>query len=77
MPYYDYRCTVSGRTVEVRHGMSESPTTWGDLVKLGVDQDETPADAPVERLMSTPAPTPGSSSGPSNAGGCGSGCACH
>jgi predicted nucleic acid-binding Zn ribbon protein len=76
MPYYEYHCASNGRTLEVRHSMSERLTTWGQVARAaGLDADETPADAPVERLMSTPVPLTGSGS---EAGfqGCGSGCAC-
>ena len=41
----------------------------------GTDVGDTPADTPVERLMSTPVPLTGSS-GDADAQGCGSGCAC-
>jgi len=79
MPYYEYRCPSNGRTVEVRHGMEERLETWGALVdRAGVALGGTPADAPVERLMSAPVPAAGST--PRSDGGdfqgCGAGCAC-
>jgi hypothetical protein len=76
MPYYEYRCAANGRTVEVRHGMHERLETWGDLAQVaGLGPDNTPADAPIERLMSAPVPAPGA--GPEAAPvGCGPGCAC-
>lgn len=53
MPAYSYRCPANGRTLEVRHGMSEQLTTWGELCKRAeVDLEETPADTPVERMLS-------------------------
>ena len=53
MPYYEYRCVRNGRTVEVRHAMDRKLDTWGDVVAAaGIDPDGTPADTPVERLMS-------------------------
>lgn len=53
MPSYDYRCQANGRVVEVRHGMSESVATWGELcARAGIDLGATPADSPVERLIS-------------------------
>ena len=51
MALYDYYCEANDRTVEVRHGMSESVKTWGELCELaGIDTGDTAADAPVERL---------------------------
>ncbi|MEM7417031.1 MAG: zinc ribbon domain-containing protein [Gemmatimonadota bacterium] len=76
MPYYEYRCTTSGRTVEVRHGMNETPSTWGELTALGVvDAEGTPADTPVERLISAPVPLAGGA-GQGDLPSCGTGCAC-
>lgn len=75
-PYYEYHCGSNGRTLEVRHAMDESLATWGELTeRAGAEPGDTPTDAPVERLLSTPVPLTGS--GP-DAGfqGCGSGCAC-
>ncbi len=76
MPYYEYRCASNGRTVEVRHGMDERLTTWGELAaRAGFEPDTTPAEAPVERLMSAPVPLTGSGE-PGPAAGCGPACAC-
>jgi predicted nucleic acid-binding Zn ribbon protein len=79
MPSYDYRCSVNGRVVEVRHGINEKLANWGEVcATAGIELDGTAADAPVERLitgggvvasaaLSNPeAPTCG-------AGGCGGG----
>ncbi|MGE0158099.1 MAG: zinc ribbon domain-containing protein [Gemmatimonadales bacterium] len=78
MPYYEYRCPSNGRTVEVRHAMAEHLTTWGDVARVaGLELSGTPADAPVERILSVPVPA--SASGESAAAapvGCGAGCAC-
>ncbi len=53
MPTYDYRCEANGRVVEVRHPMSETLSTWGELCRLaGIDPGDTPEDAPVRRLIS-------------------------
>ena len=53
MPSYDYRCPDNGEVVTVRHRMSEKLTSWGELCELaGREPGETPADAPVERLIS-------------------------
>lgn len=50
---YQYHCAQNGRVLEVQHGMKESLATWGDVCRrAGVDPGETPADAPVERLIS-------------------------
>jgi len=80
MPYYEYHCGTNGQTLEVRHGMSERLSTWGELTELtDVEPGDTPSDAPIERLMSAPVPLSGSSAGPSGDSGfqgCGSGCAC-
>jgi hypothetical protein len=51
MPTYDYLCPQNDRTVEVRHRMSETVRTWGELCTLaGIDVGSTPANAPVEKL---------------------------
>jgi predicted nucleic acid-binding Zn ribbon protein len=78
MPCYEYRCASNGRTLEVRHGMDERIGTWGELARrAGAATGDTPADAPVERLMSAPVPHRGAGAD-SGTGfqGCGSGCAC-
>jgi hypothetical protein len=76
MPYYEYRCASNGRTLEVRHGMAERLDTWGELaLRAGADLGDTPAEAPVERLMSAPVPLTGGG-GEADFQGCGSGCAC-
>ena len=76
MPYYEYRCGANGRTLEVRHGMEEMVSTWGELVaRAGTDPDGTPPESPVERLMSAPVPLTGTG-GDADFQGCGSGCAC-
>lgn len=82
MPYYEYRCDANGRTVEVRHAMSERLGTWGEVAAAaGIEAGDTPADTPVERIMSVASvgtgSGPGSDAGPSGGfGGCGPGCAC-
>ena len=79
MPYYEYRCGANGRTLEVRHGMSEKLRTWGELAsRAGTDAGDTPQDAPIERLMSAPVPLTSSGSSEAAGGfqGCGAGCAC-
>jgi len=77
VPYYEYQCVANGRTLEVRHGMSERLTTWGELAqRADADVGETPKDAPIERLMSAPAAVGSSSAGDPGFQGCGGGCAC-
>jgi hypothetical protein len=80
MAIYEYHCEANGRILEVRHGMDEKLTTWGELAKrAGIDAGETSTDAPIERLMSAGVPmTGGSSSSPAPSAGppCGSACGC-
>lgn len=77
MPYYEYHCPANGRTVEIRHGMSERIENWGTLTeRAGIDLAGVPADAPVERLMSAPVPLAADSGTNSGFPGCGTGCAC-
>lgn len=78
MALYDYYCEANDRTIEVRHGMSDSLTTWGELCEAtGIEPGDTPADAPIRRLMSAPVPMTGDSratdSGPAP---CGPSCGC-
>jgi len=76
MPYYEYHCPSNGRTMEVRHGMNERLSTWSELAeRAGTKVGSTPEDAPVERLMSAPAPLPGGSAQAAFQG-CGTGCGC-
>jgi hypothetical protein len=52
MPTYDYRCETNGQVVEVKHGMNEAVTTWGELCsRTGLELGDTPADSPVQRLI--------------------------
>lgn len=56
MPRYDYHCPSSGRVVEVRHGVDERLSTWGEVcARAGVDPGATAPDAPVERVIHAPA----------------------
>jgi len=51
MPSYDYRCPANDRVLEVRHGMNDAVSTWGELCqRAGIELGDTPADAPVERI---------------------------
>jgi len=50
---YQYHCPTNDRTLEVQHSMRESIRTWGELCqRTGNDPGKTPADTPVERLIS-------------------------
>ncbi len=51
MPTYDYVCEANGRVVEVKHRMSETVSSWGELCRLaGIDAGTTPATSAVARL---------------------------
>lgn len=51
MPTYDYRCEATGDVYEVRHGMSESISTWQELCeKSGLEMGDIDAATPVTRL---------------------------
>lgn len=55
MPRYDYFCDANGRTVETVHRISEQVCTWGELcARSGADPGETPADAPVRKIITAP-----------------------
>ncbi|MSQ68320.1 MAG: zinc ribbon domain-containing protein [Gammaproteobacteria bacterium] len=63
MPHYDYHCTANGHTLEVKHRMSETVATWGELCALaGIATDATPADSPVVQVISAAFVAGGSSS---------------
>ncbi len=54
MPTYDYRCEANEKVVEVRHAMSLSIATWGELCEVaGIDAGETPAASPVNKILNT------------------------
>lgn len=51
MPTYDYRCDNNGQVLEVRHGMQETVSTWGELCALlNIDPGNSPVDSPVTKL---------------------------
>jgi hypothetical protein len=53
MIQYQYFCSANQQTVDVRHGMKERLATWGEVCqRAGIELNGTPADAPVERLIS-------------------------
>ena len=52
MPSYDYRCPENNQIVEVKHSITETLKTWGEVCeRAGIGLDDTSADAPVERLI--------------------------
>jgi predicted nucleic acid-binding Zn ribbon protein len=55
MPIYEYMCPANGLSVEVVHPMSHRVRTWGELCTLAeIERGDTPADAPVEKLLYAP-----------------------
>lgn len=51
MPTYDYQCDANGQMVEVKHGMNEVVSNWGELCeRVGMECGDTPADSPVRKL---------------------------
>lgn len=79
MPIYEYRCPANGRLVEVRHGMAERLSSWGELCERAeIPADGTDAAAPVEKLISAgfiagPPAATGCEAPACGSGGCGSG----
>lgn len=60
MPRYDYHCPANGKTAEVRHAMSESVSTWGELCeRADLAVGDTPPDTPVERRIGGAVPLTG------------------
>ncbi|MBN1377940.1 MAG: zinc ribbon domain-containing protein [Gammaproteobacteria bacterium] len=76
MPSYDYHCPANDRTVEAKHRMSETISTWGELCEnAGIDPGNTDLKSPVEKVftccqVSTRSATPELPCGRSK-------CACH
>lgn len=82
MPTYDYHCAANGRTVEVKHAMSEKVRTWGELCALaGLPLETTPAETPVAKQLAATSIGGGikapSMPTPSAGGGCGGGACGH
>ena len=76
MPTYEYYCPANHKTLEVMHGMSRIVSTWGELCELAENSTgKTPADAPVEKLLSTGMVITGDKQTPQSGGGgcCGAG----
>ena len=77
MPSYDYRCPVNGQVIEVKHRMTEHVQDWGELCALaGIATGDTPADAPVEKLITGGQVVRSSSLGDAAAPPCSSGPCC-
>ncbi len=81
MPTYDYYCPSNDRTVEVVHRMAETLRTWGEVCeRAGLEPGDTPADAPVERVITGAAGIVGGTYAgdpPPSGGGCAGGmCGC-
>lgn len=79
MPLYDYRIGNGERLVEAKHAMSASPATWGELREIaGLPDDGTPADTPVQKVLTTGGVVGAGSSAradlPPCMGGMGAGC---
>ena len=52
MPSYDYYCEANQQTLEVRHGINDHLSTWGELcAKANIDPGATSTDNPVRRLI--------------------------
>ncbi len=50
---YQYHCPTNQQTLEVQHSMREALRTWGEIcARTGHDLGKTPAETPVERLIS-------------------------
>lgn len=50
---YQYHCPLNHQTLEVQHSMRDAIRTWGELCeRTGIDVGNTPAETPVERLIS-------------------------
>ena len=74
MPSYHYRCKANDRVVEVRHSMQEKHSTWGEVCKkAGLALGDTPAEAPVERLVTGGAVVSRSALSNADAPSCGGG----
>lgn len=55
MPNYDYLCPTNGLKVEVFHSIDTILETWGELCKIsGEPLGGTPADAPVQKVVTAP-----------------------
>jgi hypothetical protein len=52
VPTYQYHCAANGRSLEVKHRMSETLSTWGELcTAAGLASVATPADSPIAKVL--------------------------
>jgi hypothetical protein len=85
MARYDYFCEANQRVVEVSHSMKDAAlATWGEVCdRAGLEPGETPATAPVRRLVTggsglmLRANGEGPAAWNDAARSCGMGCGCH
>jgi len=55
VPVYEYLCPANGISLQVFHSIYDKLQTWGELCACAkVEVGDTPADAPVERLVFAP-----------------------
>lgn len=78
MPRYEYRCDANAEVVEVSHAMTERLATWGEVCERAARPlGDTPASAPVEKVISVGLIASGKPSADAGRGPCGPGCGCH
>lgn len=54
MPTYDYRCEANQQVYEVKHSMSQTLSTWGELCRIGnMDLQGISPETLVARVLST------------------------
>jgi hypothetical protein len=54
LPTYDYFCATNGLTLEARHRISETVTTWGELcARTAHALGDTPSETPVTKVFTT------------------------
>lgn len=77
MPTYDYLCAENGQVIEVKHRMSETYSTWGEICsQAGIEPGATPLESPVRRLATGGQVIRKSSLGSGAAPACASGSCC-
>ncbi len=77
MPTYDYQCPANGQIFEVKHRISETVSTWGELCALtGMDCGDLPANSAVNKLANGGQVVSSSSLGNPTAPACASGPCC-
>lgn len=77
MPTYDYFCETNGQVLEVKHSMSDTVTTWGELCeRAGTSCGDTPPEAPVSKLVTGGQVVKSSSLGSGSAPACSTGGCC-